>query len=165
MNRRTSGMIFHHILFVPQPILNNFIFIDIDTFPQNKHLFAKANKILHHNPNIVFQLGDCIITQKDDGTITRVQWLWNSFAKFKTNESYCFNPCGGFAISKKIFETIDGFNPYGLLYGGDILFLYEIDKRTHKIWNWIMKNMNIFKDMPRKLNFIVYVILILNLYT
>ncbi len=131
--------------------VDNLIFIDIDTFPQDKYLFSKANKILHHNPNIVFQLGNCIITQKEDGTITRVQWLYNSFAKLNAQNSYCFNPCGGFAISKKIFVQINGFNPYGFLYGGDILFLYEIDARTHKIWKHEI-NMNIFKDMPRKIN-------------
>jgi hypothetical protein len=138
-----------------QKILNdvdNLIFIDIDTFPQDKTLFAKANKILNKNPNIIYQLGNCIVTQKSDASITRVQWLYNSFAKLEAKNTYCFNPCGGFAISKKILYQINGFNPYGFLYGGDILFLYEIDKRTHKIWNWIIKNMNIFKDMPRQIN-------------
>jgi len=132
--------------------VDNFIFIDIDTFSQNKSLFAKVNKILRIKPNTVFQLGNCIITQKEDGTITRVQWLWNSFSKLKAKESYCFNPCGGFAISKKVFNEIDGFNPYGLLYGGDILFLYEIDPRTNNIWDWNINNMNLFKGIPRKLN-------------
>ena len=131
--------------------IDNLIFIDVDTFPQNKHLFAKANKILNNNPNIVFQLGNCVITQKEDGFISRVQWLYSSFSKLNAQNSYCFNPCGGFAISKKIFLQINGFNPYGFLYGGDILFLYEIDKRTHKIWNYEI-NMKIFKDMPRKIN-------------
>lgn len=127
----------------------NFIFIDIDTFPQDKKLFAKANKILNINPNTVFQLGNAIITQKNDGTITRVQWLWNSFSKLGAKNSYCFNPCGGFAISKKTYNKIGGFNPYGLLYGGDILFLYEIDKRTRPIWNCIINNMRIFKNTLR----------------
>jgi hypothetical protein len=132
--------------------VDNIVFIDSDTFSQDKTLFAKANKILHHNPNIVFQLGNCIITQKEDGLITRVQWLYNSFAKLEAQNSYCFNPCGGFAISKKVFLQINGFNPYGFLYGGDILFLYEIDPRTHRIWNYEINNMNIFKDMPRQIN-------------
>ena len=132
--------------------VDNFIFIDADTFPQNKSLFAKANKILRHDPNIVFQLGNCLITQKEDGEITRLQWLWNSFSKLKAKESYCFNPCGGFGISKKVFDQINGFNPYGLLYGGDILFLYEIDKRSRGIWNYEIDYMNIFKDMARGLD-------------
>lgn len=132
--------------------INNLIFIDIDTFPQNKHLFAKANKILYNNPNIIFQLGNCIITQKEDGFITRVRWLYSSFSKLCATKPYCFNPCGGFAISKKIFLQINGFNSYGFLYGGDILFLYEIDERTHSIWNNQINNMKIFKDIPRKLN-------------
>ena len=131
--------------------VDNLIFIDVDTFSQNKHLFAKANKILHHNPNIVFQLGNSIITQKEDGFISRIQWLYNSFSKLHAQKSYCFNPCGGFAISKKVFIQINGFNPYGFLYGGDILFLYEIDDRTHKIWEYDI-NMKIFKNMPRKIN-------------
>jgi hypothetical protein len=132
--------------------VDNMIFIDVDTFPQDKTLFAKANRILHHNPNIVFQLGNCIITQKEDGFISRIQWLYNSFSKLNAQNSYCFNPCGGFAISKKIFYQIKGFNPYGFLYGGDILFLYEIDPRTHRIWEYEINNMNIFKDMPRNIN-------------
>lgn len=129
--------------------VDNFIFLDIDTFPQDKKLFAKTNKILKINNNIVFQLGNAIITQKNDGTISRVQWLWNSFSKLEAKHIYCFNPCGGIAISKKIYNQIGGFNPYGLLYGGDILFLYEIDKRTHAIWDWIMNSMNIFKNTVR----------------
>lgn len=133
--------------------IDNFIFIDIDTFPQDKKLFAKANKILRIDPNIVFQLGNVVITQKNDGTISRVQWLWNSFSKLQAiNYHYCFNPCGGFAISKKIYNQIGGFNPYGLLYGGDVLFLYEIDKRTHKTWDWIINNMNIFKNTVRNVD-------------
>jgi hypothetical protein len=132
--------------------VDNIVFIDSDTFPQNRTLFAKANKLLHKNPNIVFQLGNCLISQKEDGLITRVQWLYNSFAKFEAQKSYCFNPCGGFAISKKIFRQINGFNPYGFLYGGDILFLYEIDPRTHRIWDYEINNVNIFKDMPREIN-------------
>ncbi len=132
--------------------VDNFIFIDVDTFPQDIELFEKANEALSLNHNVVFQLGNCIITQKDDGTITRVQWLWNSFSKLEAQKSYCFNPCGGFAISKKIYNQIDGFNPYGFLYGGDILFLYEIDKRTHKIWSWIINNLDIFKERTRNVN-------------
>jgi hypothetical protein len=132
--------------------VNNFIFIDSDTYPQNNKTFAKANKILNFNPYIVYQLGDCLVTQKENGDITRVQWLWNSFSKLNAKNSYCFNPCGGFAISKKVFKQIDGFNPFGFLYGGDILFLYEIDNRTHSIWDYNIKNMNIFKNMPRKIN-------------
>lgn len=132
--------------------VDNFIFIDADTFPQNKKLFAKTNKILRHDPNTVFQLGNCLITQKADGEITRIQWLWNSFSKLKAEESYCFNPCGGFGISKKVFDQINGFNPYGLLYGGDILFLYEIDERSRGIWNYEINYMNIFKDMSRELD-------------
>lgn len=131
--------------------VDNLIFIDADTFPQNKRLFAKANRIVGLNPNIVYQLGDCIVTQKENGEITRTQWLWNSFSKLKAHDSYCFNPCGGFAISKKIFKQIDGFNPFGFLYGGDILFLYEIDKRTRRIWDWIINNLRIFNKIPRNL--------------
>lgn len=132
--------------------VDNLIFIDADTFPQDNTLFAKANKILHHNPNIVFQLGNCIITQKENGFISRIQWLYSSFSKLDAQNSYCFNPCGGFAISKKIFHQINGFNPYGFLYGGDILFLYEIDPRTHRIWDYEINNMNIFKGIPRQIN-------------
>ena len=132
--------------------VDNIVFIDADTFPQDKTLFAKANKILHKNPNIIFQLGNYIVSQKEDGLITRVQWLYNSFAKLEAKNSYCFNPYGGFVISKKVFHQINGFNPYGFLYGGDILFLYEIDPRAHLIWDYEINNMNIFKDMPRKIN-------------
>jgi hypothetical protein len=132
--------------------VDNFIFIDADTYPQNNMVFAKANKILNFNPNIVFQLGNCILTQKENGDIDRVQWLWNSFAKLEAKTAYCFNPCGGFAISKKVFKQINGFNPFGFLYGGDILFLYEIDERSRKIWDHNIKNMNIFKNIPRKID-------------
>lgn len=129
--------------------VDNIVFIDADTYSQDLGLFAKANKLLYKNPNIVYQLGDCIITIKDADTVTRVQWLWSDFSKLQAKNPYCFGPCGGFVISKQIFERMNGFNPYGFLYGGDILFLYEIDDRTHSVWKWAMDNMKIFHDMPR----------------
>ena len=132
--------------------VDNIIFIDADTFSQEYSLFSRINRLLYENSNIVYQLGNCIITMRDDSTITRVQWLWSDFAKLKASNPYCFGPCGGFAISKQVFEQINGFNPYGFLYGGDILFIYELDDRTRSIYNWAMKHMKIFQDMPRDID-------------
>jgi len=129
--------------------VDNYVFIDADTFPQNTHVFAKANKILQRNPNIVYQLGDYLITKKDN-IMTRIQMLWNFFSTLEAQKDYCFNPCGGFAISKSIFDQIDGFNPYGFLYGGDILFLYEIDNRSHAIYDKFIHNKKIFNNLFRK---------------
>jgi len=129
-------------------MVDNYIFIDADTFPQNDYVFAKANKILHYNSNIVFQLGDYVIT-KDNDIITRIQMLWKYFSTLKSSAQYCFNPCGGFAISKSIFEQIKGFNPYGFLYGGDILFLYEIDASSRRIYDCFLHDLDIFKEAVR----------------
>jgi len=121
--------------------IDKFIFIDSDVYPQKTSSFAKCRKILEYNSEAVVQVGDYVVTQKhDSGEIGRIQMLWVEFMKMRASASYCFGPGLSYAISKKVFDRIDGFNPFGIMYGGDILFLIETCKESHPIYAGMMNS-------------------------
>ena len=117
-------------------------FFDSDIYCDKKNWFAKIRELLDFDGNAIVQPGSEVITLmvKEDGSeITRAQLTFAGHEDLRPGKQpYNFNPGLAVCLTRKMFESIGGFNPKGVMYGGDTIFLIETCKSSHQYYKHLM---------------------------
>ncbi len=120
-------------------------FMDADLFCENKDWFARIHEILSLDPNAIVQPGQSVLTVKPgDPEIKRSMQTWTGFYDNVNHDlpsaNISFAPCGVVCMTSNMFNSIGCFNPFGIMYGGDTIFLIETNQKSHAYYNYFMYN-------------------------
>ncbi len=117
-------------------------FFDSDIYCDKINWFAKIREMLDFDENCIVQPGTEVVTLKMDGPaeIMRAQMTWVGHDEVKPSKQYNFNPGLAVCMTRKLYDAIGGFNPYGVMYGGDTIFLIETCKNSHPYYRHLMNN-------------------------
>ena len=140
------------------------VFLDSDCYVSNSDWFGRIKDILEFDERAIVYGGKNVSTfnyktkEITDCNPTVGKFIGDIRHGAKT-EALNFSSGFCYAMTKKVFYDIGGFNPYGAIYGGDTIFIYEISKEIQSSWKEVIGNSHfqyfIRKDiLDLNLNFI-----------
>lgn len=120
--------------------LKYIIFLDADVYTGNPDWFLQIRQLLDANPRSIVQPGKQVVTIKGD-IVTETRLTWTGFWDLKpAKHPWQFNPGTVTCMTRETFDLIDGFNPYGFMYGGDTILLIETCSQARQYCKWHLEN-------------------------
>ena len=132
---------------------NKLLFLDSDTYSDSETWFKRIHEGLTFNPYCILQPGSQLISF-DPKTKKHYQpfMLWYGYSKLNTIVgSMPFGSGMCTAMTKDMFYHVNGFNPFGFLYGGDTLFTMETCEKIKSYWKSSIEN-SFFTPLIRKID-------------